>query len=455
MVIFRGAFPRKNDLQVSPRILAYCDIMIAVKKLSNPLLILVPLCVGYALSLFQRVYPSVLAPDLMEAFSLDAASFSLISSATMLGYAITQIPSGMLADIFGGRKTLAAYQVLAGTFCIVFTLCDSLMPAVTCRFLIGLTLASNVPSYKILAAAVPAGKYALYSAVITASGTFGSLLAASPIVAAAQLIGWRAALAFVGVFTVFLGAAIWLLIPEYHVHEKSGIDNGSRASIVRQNAADLISGLKAVFRMRTFWLVFAWFMFMIGNHYVLATTWLGSYLMQANGFSKDLAGVCLSVIALLPLPFMLIIPWFSDRIFHSRKLLLIVGAAVQAAVLMVFCLNRTAPLSFVALTALVTTLFTSTGGMTPIAFTMIKESVPSSAMASAIAFINASGPVYAAVMQGVVGAAITRGMVSGQPPLAAYADAFLFLLAGSVIALICSFFMKDTLSPRKKMSAQA
>ena len=109
-------------------------------KIVNPVWILVLLCTAYSLSFFQRVYPSVLSLDLMEAFSVDTAGFGLISSATMLGYAVTQIPSGLLTDIMGGRRALVLYQILAGLCCMAFTFCESLMPAVVCRFLLGLTL---------------------------------------------------------------------------------------------------------------------------------------------------------------------------------------------------------------------------------------------------------------------------------------------------------------------------
>ena len=420
-------------------------MMLVTRQFTHPLPILMLLCTGYALSFFQRVYPSVLAPELMESFALDGVSFSLISSATMLGYAITQVPSGILADVFGGKKTLAAYQILAGMFCILFTFCGSLVPAVVCRFLIGLTLASNVPSYKILAAAVPANRYAFCSAVLTACGAIGSLMAASPLVAAVHLAGWRATLLAVGVFTVFLGLVIMLFVPDY-ASRVSAAAPAKTESIVRRNVRALFEGVKTAVRMRTFWLVFLWFMFMIGNYYVLITTWLGSYLMQGCGLSKEAAGLSISVISLLPLPFMLVIPWCSDRVFRSRKAMLIIGSAVQSLILLACCLCRESPYSFAVLTAAGTCLSVFTGGMVPIAFTMIKESVPSSAMASAIAVINASGPVFAAVMQGIVGGAITRGTAGGAQPLAAYANAFLFLLAGSVISLGCALFMRDTLS---------
>ncbi len=413
------------------------------KKFSNPLAVLALLSTGYALSFFQRVNPSVLAPDLMEAFTLDAASFSLISSATMLGYAITQLPSGILADIIGGRRTLAGYQILAGIFSILFTFCNSLTPAVTFRFLLGLTLASNVPSYKLLASCVPPNRYAMYCSVLTGCGTIGTLMAASPLVAATQMVGWRAALLAVGIFTVFLGCAIWLLIPDYDCKAETC------GPSIRNNILALKKGMGEVVKMRNFWLIFVWFMFMIGNMFVLLTTWWGSYLMQANGLSKDAAGLSMSIMSFLPLPFMLVFPWLSDNIFHSRKPFLMVSSATQMLILLFICFHGSEQLSFAALTVLGTLFTIFTNCMGPISFTMVKESVPSSALASATGFINSSAPILAAVIQGIFGTVVATMLNGGALPQQAFSSAFLLLLTGSVIALGTTFFMQDTLRGKK------
>lgn len=397
------------------------------------------LSAGYALSFFQRVYPSVLAPELMEAFSLDAASFSLISSATMLGYAITQIPSGLLADVLGGRRTLALYQICAGIFCVLFTFCDSWMPAVGYRFMLGLTLASNVPSYKVLAAAVPANRYAMYCSVLTGSGIIGTMMASSPLVAFTGMVGWRAALLMVGVFTVILGGALWLLLDDRDVVSSSG------AISVRENVRALKSSLRQVVRMKNFWLIFIWFMFIIGNLFVVVTTWWGSYLMHGNGFSKEAAGVSILLMSLIPLPFMLLFPWLSDNVFHSRRIFLLVSALAQALLIGWLCLHRERPFSFLEITVIGVLFTLSTSCMGPISFTMMKESVPTSALASACGFLNCSAPVVAAVFQGIFGGILAYGLDNGATPMAAYADAFILLAVGGVIAFTATLFMKDTL----------
>ena len=289
--------------------------MSARLKIVNPVWILVLLCTAYSLSFFQRVYPSVLSLDLMEAFAVDTAGFGLISSATMLGYAVTQIPSGLLTDIMGGRRALALYQLFAGLCCMAFTLCESLMPAVACRFLLGLTLACNVPAYKLLAFCVPAECYARYCSILTGCGAVGTLLASSPLVAVTGLVGWRAALFMVGVFTVLLGGMMYVLLHDGEVSAQVPASMGD-------NLRDLKRGIAEVVRMKNFWFIVLWFMFMIGNLFTLLTAWWGGYLMQANGLSKDMAGLSMSIMSLTPLPFLMVFPWLSDRVVHSRRVFL-------------------------------------------------------------------------------------------------------------------------------------
>jgi len=406
-------------------------------KTRSPLVILGLLCTAYALSFFHRVCPSVLAPDLMETFSLDAASFSLIGSSTMLGYAITQIPSGLLADIIGGRRTLAMFQVFTGLICIVFTFCESLMPAVLCRFLIGLTLAANVPAYKIFATSVPAEKYAQYCSILTGFGTVGTLLAATPLVTAVGLMGWQAALFMAGVFTVIVGATVFLMLDD-------GPARNNAASDTRARIASLKSGLREVVRMKNFWLLVIWFMFMVGNLFTLVATWWGSFLMQAGELSKEDAGLSISIMSLGPLPFLMVFPWLSDKVLHSRRIVIMMSALLESIALGYICLSGGKVLSFMELTVLGLSIGIATNCMGPLVFTMVKESVPASTLASASGFLNCTGPVMAALIQSVFGAILAWRLGAGATPQEAYSSAFILLFVGSSIAFVSTLFMKDT-----------
>ena len=413
--------------------------MFARMKLVNPVWVLVLLCTAYSLSFFQRVYPSVLSLDLMEAFSVDAAGFGVISSATMLGYAITQIPSGLLTDILGGRRALVLYQVLAGLCCMVFTFCESLMPAVVCRFLLGLTLACNVPAYKLLASCVPAERYAQYCSILTGCGAVGTLLASTPLVLFVGLVGWRAALFMVGLFTVFLGGMMYVLLSD------GDVAPGDSALSVRDNMCALRNGIAVIVRMRNFWFIVLWFMFIVGNLFTLLTAWWGSYLMQANGLSKDMAGFSMSIMSLAPLALLMVFPWLSDRVFHSRRIFLMLAAVLETLVLAYLCLHTDEPLSFTELTVAGILISVVSNCMGPLSFTMVKESVPASALASACGFLNSTGPVVSAIMQLQLGVIVSRRLAEGATAMQAYGNAFWLLCAGSFISFIATLFMKDTL----------
>lgn len=312
------------------------------------------------------------------------------------------------------------------------------MPAVVCRFLLGLTLACNVPAYKLLASCVPAERYAQYCSILTGCGAVGTLLASSPLVAVTGLVGWRAALFMVGVFTVLLGGMIYMLL-------RDGESAGRNVVSMRDNVRELKSGIAVVIRMKNFWFIVLWFMFMIGNLFTLLTAWWGGYLMQANGLSKDMAGLSMSIMSLTPLPFLMVFPWLSDRVVHSRRVFLLLAALLETLVLGYLCLHTGEPLSFVKLTVAGVVISVVSNCMGPLSFTMVKESVPVSALASACGFLNSTGPVVSALMQALLGVLVAWRMGEGATAMQAYGNAFWLLCAGSFISLVAALFMKDTL----------
>ncbi|MDO5536914.1 MAG: MFS transporter [Desulfovibrionaceae bacterium] len=413
----------------------------SLPRLTSPYAILALLCAAYAMSYFHRVCPAVLSVDLMNDFSLDGAAFSLISSATMLGYSLSQIPSGILSDIIGGRRTLGIFQALAGLACIGFTLCEDISGGLACRFLLGLVLAANIPAYKVLAVRVPPKDYARFTAILTCSGVLGTLLASSPLVAATSLAGWRGALMIAGCFTFVLGVSVYTLLRE---PESAGQEQGGT---LKENIAGLKHGCGVVLRMRQYWLILAWFVVTVGCMFALVTMWWGGWLMQGVGLSREEAGLSMSIMALTPLPLALVVPWLSDSVFHSRRVFLL-GAALLQTVCFGFIWLNDEPVSFAVLTALGSAMPLSISALGVMVFPMIRETVPLSVLATATGVINATAPAAAAVIQVVFGAILSSETGAGASMFAAYSQAFGFMFAISLIPVLASIIMKDTLGPK-------
>ena len=115
----------------------------------------------------------------------------------------------------------------------------------------------------------------------------------SPPAALTGLAGWRGALFMAGAFTVFLGLALLVLLRRPSATEMVRIPS------VKENVRTPKKGARTVLRMKDFWLIFLWFMFVIGNMFALVTMWWGGYLMQANGLSQEHAGLSISVMSLV------------------------------------------------------------------------------------------------------------------------------------------------------------
>jgi MFS family permease len=65
------------------------------------------LFLGTVVNYIDRVNISVAAPVIMKETGWDKGQFGLVFSAFLIGYALLQIPGGVIADRWGGRKVLA------------------------------------------------------------------------------------------------------------------------------------------------------------------------------------------------------------------------------------------------------------------------------------------------------------------------------------------------------------
>src|SRR5208283_136602 len=76
------------------------------------------LCYGmllltYIFVYFDRVAPSVVAPELMKEFGLSATSLGVLSSMYFYPYAVMQIPSGILSDYLGPWFSVGTFFIIA------------------------------------------------------------------------------------------------------------------------------------------------------------------------------------------------------------------------------------------------------------------------------------------------------------------------------------------------------
>ena len=137
---------------------------------------------GYLLVYFHRLCPAVVALDMMEDLHAEAWLMGLLGSAYFYPYAFMQIPSGLLSDSWGPRKTITVFFLLAGVASILFAMVNSVEWAIGARVLVGVGVAMLfVPTMKVLTHWFKISEFAMMTGVLMAVGGLGALSAASPL----------------------------------------------------------------------------------------------------------------------------------------------------------------------------------------------------------------------------------------------------------------------------------
>ena len=397
-------------------------------------------CIVYVMSYFYRASPTILSLDLMRDFSLNAANLGVFSSATMLAYGIMQLPSGMLADIFGARNTLFALTLSAAIGTIWFAHTHSLETVFASRFTVGLGLAVTVPIAALLARWSPAASFARVISSVYATGGVGGILAAPPLTFLSNAYGWRATMLGFGIFSLALAALVFAFIKD------SPGDNLNR-SRSKPDMRGLFSGLANIARTRSFWYVCLWFMFTVGANFCMATLWWGPYFMQGCGMSKISASYVLTWSSLGIVVGGPLLGYMSDVVIGRRKPLLL--ACSVLSILALFCLAVFGRDLHIAIVCIATAIFCAcTGASGALAFTLAKETFSPLLTGTAIGLMNMTFPIWSAVLQFMYGNFYTWHTGLYNNPEKAHSMALVLLGVNCLVGMFFLLPFKETTSQR-------
>ncbi len=101
----------------------------------------------YVLVFFHRLCPAVIAVDLQASFGLSGTLLGVLASAYFYAYALMQLPTGLLADSWGPRKTVSSFFMLAGIGSILMGSAPNLTIAILGRILIVIGSVLSTQSY--------------------------------------------------------------------------------------------------------------------------------------------------------------------------------------------------------------------------------------------------------------------------------------------------------------------
>lgn len=404
------------------------------------------LAVAYLLVYFHRTSPAVVSVELQRDLNTDATLLGLLGGAYFWPYALMQLPSGLLTDSWGPRRTITAAFLLAGVAAIFFGMAETVTQAIAARVCVGIGLAMLfVPTLKILTSWFRVDEFSRMTGLLMAIGGVGVLSAAGPLAYLSTAMGWRGSFMIMGGLTALVAIAIWFLVR--NTPQEFGLPpivDADAAGAGSQEKIGLAAGMKRVFSSGSVWPLSIWFFFTPGVFFSFGGLWGGHYLRQVHGLSQTEAGNVLNMLAVAMIVGSPILSIISDRVLKSRKKMMMISAVgMMALTAWLAFLPQALNLPLLYVWCFLFSLCTS--AIVVVGFTSAKELFPVAIAGTGVGLVNLFPFLGGAVLQWLAGVVLDHaGTEAGKYTAEAFSGAFLLYFGCAVIAFLASLKLKET-----------
>lgn len=351
---------------------------------------------------FHRVSTTVIADELMRAFTTTGAQLGLLHASFFYIYAALQLPAGALIDRAGVSKIAIAGALVMSLGAVIFAVSGTFTIGFLGRAFIG--LGSSVIYLTVLrycANWYRSDEIATMNGLTIAGSGFGALLAATPFAFVVGHLGWRDSIASIGVIGILIAGLIYVIVndtPRSAGFEPiEGVTASAGVSLVtlRKNA-------EAVLRDTGTWLLGLILFFGLGVSFTVLGLWAVPYFVHSYGVTVQQAS---NYLFIAQIGFLLGPPafgWLSDRI-HQRTYLIILATVIFTVSYAVLAATGVPPL--VVAGGLLFLVQLMNGGFA-LTYIVAKERHPAEASATAMGAINSVGWLGAAVYPAILGAVL-------------------------------------------------
>lgn len=386
-----------------------------------------------------RSAPSVMIPQLSEAFGLNALGVASIVGLFYYGYSPFSLITGVALDRLGLRRVIPLGAVAVGAGAILFVTGDQTVAGIG-RLLQGAGGAVPlVGAVYIVSKYFPAGKAATLigaTQMFGMAGGFAGQFAVGPAIGSG--FPWRQFWIIMGFAGIFLGIFLWFFLPKeakIEIPERSFKSTVDAFKSVVKNPQSILCGFIAAF------------LFIPTT--IFDMVWGVRFIQDGYGFDYGEAVLRSSVVPFGWIIGCPLLGYISDRI-GRRKPVIIGGAVVLLLCLTGALYGRVGVLPPYTIALLLGVA--SGAGMIP--YTVIKESNPPQLSGTATGVANFINFTFSALMGQVFGwllVSVSHG--SAHLIIRDYRYTFAPLLFGVALAIIMTFFLKETgRSSRKNRS---
>jgi len=286
----------------------------------------------FFLSQFYRTSNAVIASELIRDLSLDTEGLGLMSASFFYGFAITQIPISLLLDKLGPRRMMTTLSLLAILGAFIFSIADSLSLSLTGRVLLGIGMACNLMgTFKLLTEWFEPLIFATLTGIVLSIGTFGNMIATTPLVILVDQIGWRHSFQLIASINLILTLTFFMVVRDRPSRPYPESANFEPTISFRQAFANIFMLLKN----RDYWIISGGTFVRYGIFAAFQALWAGPFLREVMGYTAIETG---NLILLMNIGVIIGSPlWgaLSDRVFKTRKGIIVFCLLIMSVVSLV------------------------------------------------------------------------------------------------------------------------
>lgn len=381
-----------------------------------------------------RVSPSVMVPELVQSFNIDAETVGTISAFYFYAYAPMQFPVGVLTDRFGARRLLTFAALLCGIGTLMFAWAHSVMVAEIGRALMGIGSAFVfIGMIYVTTHWFEQARWSFLIGIANSVGMMGAVFGEGPLSFAVDKWGYRPTMFVVALAGFAIALAIILIMrnqpKEFHEEAQSW-------------KPGFWLSLKVVLASARVWVVAFVSMGYYMSIIVIGALWGVPFLQLANGMSKAEAGFATSMIFFGFVVGGPIIGHFADYVKRKKVTMMSFLALTLVGLCM---LTYFSPLPE-GLTFILIFLIGFCSSAQLLIYALGIEVSSEYVKGTVTAFINGVTFLGGAILQPVIGRILDAYAISpGKYTVGEYQFGFSIVIAIVVLALIASFF---TSSPR-------
>ena len=324
---------------------------------------LLPLALAFMMSMFFRSYFGVVGPMIAADVHLDPIDYGYAASAFYVSFGLLQMPLGAAFDRFGAKIPMVVLMIVGAIGAAMIGTTKTAGFLITAQAVLGVGCA---PIF--LGVVYQLGRQGdrivaqRRIATVSAIGSLGALLSASPLVWLSELVGWRGAMLIAAMAMAPCATAI-TSTPDAAAEEE------------RQR------GVPAVLSTGLIYLMLICLTISLGGTF--RNAWAGPYLSEMFSADQRLSGLLLTIVSVVGITTSFAIPLLVSKLSARSIIVARMGLATVATAAQAVSPGS----SFIAAVSLIALLY-SIGNLHPLVMAEAQAIMPSARRGLLLGLLN-------------------------------------------------------------------